>query len=89
MNVKFISGVQISSAYRLLSMVAMQNQLETREHTHALVPNVLKQQIPLKNTDFHLPVTSFPVEINARVTKFLAHKIECVWCLAGVDLIEI
>ena len=75
MNVKFISGVRISSAHHLLSMVAMQNQLETREHTCALVPNVLKQQIPLKNKDFHLPVASFPV---ARVTKFLAHKIECV-----------
>ena len=87
MNVKFISGVRISSAHCLLSMVAMQNQLERRQHTRALVPNVLKQQIPLKNTDFHLPVANFLVEIYARVTKFLAHKIECVWCFAGVDLI--
>ena len=87
MNMKFISGVRISSAHRILSMVAMQNQLETREHTRALVPSVLKQQIPLKNTDFHLSVASFLVEIYARVTEFLAHKIECVWCFAGVDLI--
>ena len=87
MNVKFISGVRISSAHRLLSIAAMQNRLETREHTRALVPNVLKQQIPLKNTDFHLPVASFPIEIHVRVTKFLAHKIECVWCLVGVDLV--
>ena len=87
MNMKFISGVRISSAHRLLSMVALQNQLERREHTRALVPNVLKQKIPLKNTDFHLPVASFLIEIYAQVTKFLAHKIECVWCFAGVDLI--
>ena len=44
---------------------AIQNHPETREHTCALVPNVPKQQIPLKSTDFHLPVASFFVEIRA------------------------
>ena len=39
MNIKFISGVWISSAH--LSIAAIQNQLETREQTCALVLNVL------------------------------------------------
>ena len=78
MNVEFTSGVRISSAHRLFSIAAIQNRSETREHTRALVLNVPKQQIPLNNTDFHLPVASFFVEIRARVTKILAHKIGCM-----------
>ena len=78
MNMDFISGVQVSFAHRLISIVATQNQPETREQTRALIPNVPKQQTPLKNTHFYLPGASFFVEIRARVTKFLAHKIGCV-----------
>ena len=47
-----IDLIVISSAHHLLSIAAMQNRLETRERTRTLVLNVLKQEIPLKNTDF-------------------------------------
>ena len=70
MNVEFINGKGISPSHCLLSIVAIQNQPETREHTHALVLNVLKQLAnTTENTDFCLPGASCPVEICARVTK--------------------
>ena len=74
MNVEFISGVRISSAHRLLSIVTIQNLPETKQYIRNLVPNVLKQQTPLKNTNLHLPGAVCFVKIRARVAEFLQLK---------------
>ena len=75
-------GIYILSMNKLSPLLSLNSSntklVFKREHTRALALNVLKQQIPLKNTYFYLPGASCPVEIHARVTEFMAHKIGCV-----------
>ena len=86
MNVEFISGVRISSAHRLLSIAAIQNQPETKQYTRNPVPNVLKQQKPQKNTDFYLQGASCLVKIRARVAEFLAQQVGCVSLISSASV---